>query len=99
MKAQTVDIEECAGRVLSTAIFRSGGRKLMAKGHMLRPEDIRVLQLEGMQQIWVATLDENEIHEDEAVCGISAEMACGSYEIQMAPGGRANLVATETVCV
>lgn len=99
MTAQTVDIQECTGRVLSTAIFRSGGRKLMAKGHMLRPEDIRVLQLEGMQQIWVATLDENEIHEDEAVCGISAEMACGSYEIQMAPGGRANLMATETVCV
>jgi len=51
----------------------------MAKGHMLRPEDIRVLQLEGMQQIWVAELDEDEIHEDEAVCGVAAEMACGSY--------------------
>jgi hypothetical protein len=99
MRAQTVDIQECAGRILSTAIFRSGGRKLMAKGHMLRPEDIRVLQLEGMQQIWVAELDENEIHEDEAVCGIAAEMACGSYEVQIASGGRANLVATQNACV
>jgi molybdenum cofactor cytidylyltransferase len=99
MRAQTVDIQECAGRILSTAIFRSGGRKLMAKGHMLRPEDIRVLQLEGMQQIWVAELEDNEIHEDVAVCGVAAQMACGSYEVQMASGGRANLVATENVCV
>jgi molybdenum cofactor cytidylyltransferase len=99
MRAQTVDIQECTGRILSTAIFRSGGRKLMAKGHMLRPEDIRVLQLEGMSQIWVAELDENEIHEDAAVCGIAAEMACGAYEVQLAPGGRANLIATENSCL
>jgi molybdenum cofactor cytidylyltransferase len=99
MKAQTVDIQECTGRILSTPIFRSGGRKLMARGHMLRPEDIRVLQLEGMERIWVAELDEDEIHEDDAVCGIAAEMACGSYEVQMAPGGRANLIATENCCV
>jgi molybdenum cofactor cytidylyltransferase len=99
MIAQTVDIEECTGRILSTAIFRSGGRKLMAKGHMLRPEDIRVLQLEGLQHIWVAQIEENEVHEDAAVCGIAAEMACGSYEVQIAPGGRANLMATENVCV
>ena len=99
MRAQTVDIQECTGRILSTAIFRSGGRKLMAKGHMLRAEDIRVLQLEGMEKIWVAELEENEIHEDEAVCGVAAEMACGSYEVQMASGGRANLVVTENACV
>lgn len=71
----------------------------MAKGHMLRPEDIRVLQLEGMLQIWVAELDADEINEDVAVCGIAAEMACGSYEVQMAPGGRANVVATSITCV
>src|SRR5882757_8156913 len=99
MRAQTVDIEQCTGRILSTPIFRSGGRKLMAKGHMLRPEDIRVLQLEGMREIWVAELDENEIHEDEAVCVIAAEMACGSYTIQIASGGLANLISSEKACV
>lgn len=99
MKAQTVDIQECAGRLLSAAIFRPGGRKLMAKGHLLRAEDIRVLQLEGMEHIWVAELDENEITEDDAVCGVASEMACGAYEVQLAPGGRANLLATSNVCV
>jgi molybdenum cofactor cytidylyltransferase len=99
MKAQTIDIQQCTGRILSSAIFRPGGKKLLAKGHILREEDIRVLQSEGMDQIWVAELDEDEVSEDEAVCGIAAEMACGSYEIQLAPGGRANLIATENCCV
>ena len=99
MKAQTIDIQQCTGRILSSAIFRPGGKKLLAKGHILREEDIRILQLEGMDHIWVAELDEDEVSEDDAVCGIAAEMACGSYEIQLAPGGRANLIATENCCV
>ncbi|MES1262461.1 MAG: hypothetical protein ABUS49_12070 [Acidobacteriota bacterium] len=99
MKAQTIDIQQSTGRILSSAIFRPGGKKLMAKGHILREEDIRILQSEGMANIWVAQLDEDEVPEDEAVCAIAGEMACGSYEIQLAPGGRANLVATENSCV
>ena len=99
MKAQTIDIQECTGRILSSAIFRPGGKKLLAKGHILRPEDIRVLQSEGMDHIIVAELDDDEVSEDEAVCAIAGEMACGCYEIQMAAGGRANLVASEDCCV
>jgi molybdenum cofactor cytidylyltransferase len=99
MKAQTIEIQQCTGRILSSAIFRPGGKKLLAKGHILREEDIRILQSEGMDHIWVAELDEDEVSEDEAVCGIAGEMACGCYEIQMAPGGRANLIATENCCV
>jgi len=99
MRAQTIEIQQSAGRVLSSAIFRPGGKKLMAKGHILREEDVRVLQNEGMQQIWVTELEEGEVSEDEAVCAVAGEMACGSYEIQLAPGGRANLVATENCCV
>ncbi len=99
MRAQTIDVQECTGRILSSAIFRPGGKKLLAKGHILREEDIRILQSEGMANIWVAELEADEIPEDEAVCAIAGEMACGSYEIQLAPGGRANLLATENSCV
>lgn len=99
MKAQTIEIQECAGRVLSSPIFRPGGKKLMAKGHVLREEDIRILQSEGMERIWVAELEEGEISEDEAVCALAGEIGCGSYEIQLAAGGRANLIATENCCV
>jgi molybdenum cofactor cytidylyltransferase len=99
MKAQPVEIQESMGRVLSSPIFRPGGKKLLAKGHVLRDEDIRVLRLEGMERIWVAQLEEGEVSEDDAVCAVAGEIACGSYEIQLAPGGRANLVATGTCCV
>ena len=99
MRSQTIDVQQSTGRILSSAVFRPGGKKLLAKGHILREEDIRVLQSEGLGKIWVAELDENEVSEDEAVCGIAGEMACGCYEVQLAPGGRANLIATENCCV
>lgn len=99
MRSQTIDIQECTGRILSSPIFRPGGKKLLAKGHILREEDIRVLLSEGMDHIWVAELDEDEIAEDEAVCAIAGEMGCGAYEIQLAAGGRANLIATENCCI
>ena len=89
MHAQTIEIEQSAGRILSSSIFHPGGRKLLAKGHILREEDVRVLLSEGMKNIWVAVLDENEVPEDDAVCGIAAEIACGSYQVQLAAGGRA----------
>ncbi len=71
----------------------------MAKGHILREEDIRVLQSEGMENIWVAQLEDDEVSEDEAVCSVAGVIACGAYEIQLAPGGRANRIATESSCV
>ncbi len=99
MRAQTIDITASTGRILSSPVFRPGGRKLLAKGHTLREEDVRVLLSEGMKEIWVTVLDENEVPEDEAVCAIAAEMGCGSYEVQVVAGGRANLIASEDCCV
>jgi molybdenum cofactor cytidylyltransferase len=84
---------------LCCTIFRPGGRKLLAKGHILNAEDIRLLQTEGMDQVWVTELEAGEVGEDEAVSLASAEMGCGSLEIRLAAGGRANLFATENCCV
>ncbi len=98
MRALTVDIQESAGRILCCTIFRPGGRKLLAKGHVLSDEDIRLLQTEGMQQVWVTELEDGEIGEDEAVMAVAEAMCCGSVEIRLAAGGRANLVATADCC-
>ncbi len=99
MKAQTVDVRESTGRILSCTIFRPGGKKLLGKGHILSDEDVRLLSTEGMNQVWVAQLEDGEASEDEAVRQVSAEMGCGCMEIRLASGGRANLVATEDCCV
>ncbi len=99
MKAQTVEVRESTGRVLCCPIFRSGGKKLLGKGHLIRDEDVRVLQLEGMDRVWVTELEEGEVGEDDAVCAIAGEIACGCYEVKLTAGGRANLTATENCCV
>src|ERR1700691_1301586 len=99
MRAQTVEVKSSNGRVLCCTVFRPGGKKLLAKGHIISDDDIRVLESEGMASIWVTELEEGEIGEDDAVCAVASEMGCGSFEIRLAAGGRANLVATENCCV
>lgn len=98
MRALTVDVQESAGRILCCTIFRQGGRKLLAKGHVLSDEDIRLLKTEGMQEVWVTELEDGEVGEDAAVIAVSEAMCCGSVEIRLAAGGRANLIATEDCC-
>src|SRR5215510_14744224 len=99
MKAQTVEVRNSKGRVLCCTVFRPGGKKLLAKGHVISDEDIRVLESEGMETIWVTKLEVGEGGEDDAVCAVASEMGCGSFEIRLAAGGRDNLLATENCCV
>jgi len=99
MKAQTVDVKVSNGRVLCNTVFRAGGKKLLAKGHLISEDDIRILESEGMDKVWVTELEEGEIGEDDAVSVVAGEMGCGCYEIHQAAGGRANLLATENCCV
>jgi len=99
MKAQTVDVRTSMGRILCCTIFRPGGKKLLAKGHVISEEDVRLLETEGLDTVWVTELEEGEVGEDEAVTMISQEIGCGSVEIKLAAGGRANLFATEDSCL
>jgi len=99
MRPQTVDVKSSNGRVLCCTVFRPGGKKLLAKGHVISDDDIRVLESEGMETIWVTELEEGEVGEDDAVCAVASEMGCGSFEIHLAAGGRANLQASEKCCV
>jgi len=99
MRAQTIDIKESTGRILCCTIFRPGGKKLLAKGHLLNDDDVRLLETEGLHEVWVTQLEEGEVGEDEAVSMVAGEMGCGCLEIRLAAGGRANLIATEDCCV
>ncbi len=99
MRAQTINVKESTGRVLSCTIFRAGGKKLLAKGHIVSQEDVKLLEVEGANEVWVTQLEEGEVGEDEAVMMIASEMCCGSVDIRLAAGGRANLSATEPSCI
>jgi molybdenum cofactor cytidylyltransferase len=99
MRAQTVDVKISTGRILCCTVFRPGGKKLLAKGHVISEDDIRILESEGMDKVWVTELEDGEVGEDDAVSAVAGEMGCGCYEIHLAAGGRANLHATENCCV
>src|SRR6202050_5647868 len=99
MKAKTVAVMESTGRVLCCTIFRAGGKKLLAKGQVISEEDARMLETEGMNQVWVTELEEGEVGEDDAVMQVATEIGCGTLEIRLAAGGRANLFTTEPCCV
>jgi molybdenum cofactor cytidylyltransferase len=99
MKAQTIDVKQSTGRILCCTIFRSGGKKLLAKGHVISEEDARMLETEGMNEVWVTELEEGEVGEDDAVMQVASEIGCGALEIRLAAGGRANLFTTEGCCL
>jgi molybdenum cofactor cytidylyltransferase len=99
MKAQTVDVKVSGGRILCCTVFRPGGKKLLAKGHVISEDDVRILESEGMDKVWVTELEDGEVSEDDAVSTVASDMGCGCYEIHPAAGGRANLLATENCCV
>src|SRR5882672_3245642 len=61
MRAQTVDVKSSNGRILCCTVFRSGGKKLLAKGHVISDEDIRILESEGMENVWVTVLVDEEL--------------------------------------
>src|SRR5262249_27785983 len=87
------------GRILCCTIFRSGGQKLLGKGHVLNDDDVRLLETEGLEQVWVTELEAGGVGEDDAVRQASMEMGCGALEIRMAACGRANLFSTQDSCV
>src|ERR1700687_1632499 len=99
MRALTIDVTQATGRILCSTVFRTGGKKLLAKGHVISEEDARMLETEGLAEVWVTELEDGEIGEDEAVMEVATEIGCGSLEIRLAAGGRANLFATEACCI
>src|SRR5216684_1001823 len=98
MRALSIDVKQATGRILFRTIFRVGGKKLLARGHLISEEDAWMLQTAGMREVCVTELEEGEIGEDEAVMEVASEIGCGSLEIRLAAGGRANLMATEPSC-
>ncbi len=99
MKALLVDVRKATGKILNTTVFRTGGKKLLAKGHLISEDDVRLLETEGLDRITVTEIEAGEVGEDDAVLQVAKELGIGCFEIRVAAGGRANLIATEDCCV
>jgi molybdenum cofactor cytidylyltransferase len=99
MRTQNIQTRQSAGRILWSTIFSAGGKKLLAKGHMISEENIRMLEIQEMYEVWVTELEEGEISRDDAVMEIPREIGCGSIDVRLAAGGRANIFTAEQCCV
>lgn len=99
MRRQVVEVSNAAGMLLSDPVFYPTGKKLLAKGHQISPEDVLMLAREGYSEVPVNILEDTDVSEEEAAVEIAMRAACGSLEIRIGAGGRANLVATESCCV
>lgn len=99
MRACAIDVTQSIGRVLSATIFRSDGKKLFPKGHLINEEEAKLIEDEGLREIWVVELEEGEVAENDAVVEVASGIGRGSLEIKLGTGGRSNLLATSTCCV
>ena len=95
MRPQTIDTKEATGRVLCCTIFRPGGRILLAKGHILSEEDVRVLEIRlaaGGRANLFATEDGCVLVDDELLkqinCAASIVIATSSNFSFAASGQR-----------
>ena len=99
LRRLVVDVSSAVGMLLSDPVFYPTGKKLLAKGHQLNDEDILLLTREGYAQVPVNVLEDDDVPEEEAAVQLALQTACGSLEIRIGAGGRANLVATESCCL
>ncbi len=64
------------------------------KGHIVRPEDIDHLKRIGKEHIYVLTLDEDEIHENEAALILADDLSGSYFEVKGEPSeGKLSLTA------
>ncbi|MFZ5764800.1 MAG: molybdopterin-binding protein [Thermodesulfobacteriota bacterium] len=84
MPAKTIPVEQAVGMVLPHDIteIRTGAPDDPAfkgpafrKGHIIRTEDIEHLRRLGKEHIYILTLDEDEIHENEAARDLAHALA------------------------
>src|ERR1700737_4743904 len=94
-----INVKQCVGKLLSTTIYGPNGKRQLAKGRLLTHENAETLAMEGLSEVPVVELDDNEVGEDAAVMQIANKIGCGSLEVRLALGGRADLFATESCCL
>jgi len=95
---ETIPVEQAVGMVLPhdiTEIVKDSHKgRLFKKGHIIQPEDIPKLKRVGKEHIYVLTLDDDEIHENEAAELLSKALAGEGVRVSSEPvEGKINIKA------
>ncbi|RMG73582.1 MAG: molybdopterin-binding protein [Nitrospirae bacterium] len=96
---KTIPVTEAVGMVLAHDIteIRKGEFKGRAfkKGHVVRKEDICHLQRLGKDRLYVLSIGEDELHEDDAAYRLAQALMGEGVEIQGEPReGKINIIAS-----
>jgi len=98
---ETIPVEQAVGMVLPhdiTEIVKDSHKgRLFKKGHIIQPEDIPKLKRVGKEHIYVLTLDEDEIHENEAAERLSQALIGKGVKVSAEPvEGKINIKAARS---
>jgi molybdenum cofactor cytidylyltransferase len=93
MKFGPVPIESAEGQILGHNVAGSDGKRVLRKGRSLTLEDIQLLRGIGRQMVYVASLEEGDVEEDEAARRIVMAVAGAGIRLTAASAGRVNLLA------
>ncbi len=96
--AKTIPVEEAVGMVLAHDVteIRSGEFKGSAfrKGHVVRHEDIDHFRRLGKEKLFVLSLNDDEVHEDEAAFTLAKALMGSGVQMEAEPReGKINLIA------
>ncbi len=95
MKFGPVSLEGAEGHILAHNISDDEGRRVLRKGKILDAEGIRALRRLGYEEVFVAELEDGDVHEDEAAARVAASAAGDGVEVAPPHTGRVNLKAEE----
>jgi len=93
MRLEMRPLEAAVGHIVCHNIPDPQGRKALAKGRVLRADDLPRLAGLGLRELRVAVLDPDDVHEDEAARRLAAALAGPGVTAGPAHAGRANLHA------
>jgi molybdenum cofactor cytidylyltransferase len=91
MKFGRVGLDVAKGAILGHSL--SAGKKRYKKGDRLTASDLEILRAAGINEIFAARFDPDDVPEDQAAAAVAKSIAGDGVKISAAFTGRANLYA------
>ena len=95
MKFGPVSLADAAGQILAHNVSDESGRRVLRKGQQIDSAALDQLTRLGFETVFVAQLEEGDIHENEAAERIARIIAGTGIERAAPHAGRVNLAASE----
>ncbi len=96
MNIKNIPLNQAIGHILLHNQIGTNGRRVLKKGHILTEQNIAVLQSLGLEQVYVAILDEDDVSENEAAQRLGEIITSDGIITSKATTGRLNFIADQT---